>query len=230
MTLKSACHALACFALLLLVPSCKKDEIIPPDPYFREYFPAEVGSYIIYECDSIIFDDFNQVVDTQTFRIKEYFESSFTDNTGRPAIRIERYKQFGPAGTWHLKDVWQLAKTDQQVEKVEEDVRMIKLIFPVKEDKEWDINALNNVGARTVAYKDVHTSYSTGSLSFDSTITVENTDPKNLINEYRDTEIFAKNVGLIYKRFVDVKYLTPPAVGVESGVVFTMRAVEIGKE
>jgi len=129
-----------------------------------------------------------------------------------------------------LSDVWQVVKTDLQVEKVEEDVRMIKLIFPVVDEKEWNINALNNVGARTVAYKDVHLPYETETLSFDSTVTVENTDPQNLINEYRDTEIFAKGLGMIYKRFVNVEYVTPPAVGVESGIVFTMEAIEFGKE
>jgi hypothetical protein len=213
-----------------LFQGCKKDSVIPPDPYYREYFTAEAGQYIIYQCDSIVFDDFNGTIDTFRFKIKEYYESEFIDNAGRKAMRIERFKQAENASNWVLSDVWQVVKTDLQVEKVEEDVRMIKLIFPVVDEKEWNINALNNVGARTVAYKDVHLPYETETLSFDSTVTVENTDPQNLINEYRDTEIFAKGLGMIYKRFVNVEYVTPPAVGVESGFVFTMEAIEFGKE
>jgi hypothetical protein len=219
--------------LLVAIPlleGCKKDSVIPPDPYYRDYFTSEPGQYIIYNCDSIVFDDFNGTIDTFRFRIKEYYESEFVDNAGRNAIRIERYKQPLNASNWTLSDVWQVTKTDQQVEKVEEDVRLIKLIFPVADDKEWDINALNNLGKRTVAYKDAHLPYSTEALNFDSTVTVENTDPQNLINEYRDTEIFAKGLGMIYKRFVNVQYVTPPAIGVESGTVFTMQAVEFGVE
>jgi hypothetical protein len=35
---------------------------------------------------------------------------------------------------------------------------------------------------------------------------------------------------MVYKRFVNVEYITPPAVGIESGVVFTMQAIEFGQE
>jgi len=223
-------YLLAFLFVIPLFQGCKKDTVIPPDPYYREYFTAEAGQYIIYQCDSIVFDDFNGTIDTFRFKIKEYYESEFIDNSGRNAIRIERYKQTENASNWVLKDVWQVVKSDLQVEKVEEDVRMIKLIFPVVGEKEWNINALNDLGARTVAYKDVHSPYSTATLTFDSTITVENIDPQNLINEYRDTEIFAKGRGMVYKRFVNVEYITPPAVGIESGVVFTMQAIEFGLE
>ncbi len=223
-------YLLAFLFAILLFQGCKKDTVIPPDPYYREYFTAEVGNFIVYQCDSIVYDDFNGTIDTFSFRIKEYYESEFVDNSGRSAIRTERYKQIESASNWVLKDVWQVVKTDLQVEKVEEDVRMIKLIFPVVDEKEWNINALNDLGVRTVAYKDIHSPYSTETLTFDSTITVENIDPQNLINEYRNTEIFAKGLGMVYKRFVDIQYVTPPAIGVESGVVFTMQAIEFGKE
>lgn len=223
-------YLLAFLFAIPLFQGCKKDTVIPPDPYYREYFTAEVGNYIVYQCDSIVYDDFNGTIDTFSFKIKEYYESEFIDNSGRSAIRIERYKQAENSSTWTLKDVWQVVKSDSQVEKVEEDIRFIKLNFPVIDEKTWNINAINSLDPRMVAYKDVHKQFATDSLSFDSTVTVENTDPQNLINEYRDTEIFAKGLGMVYKRFVDVKYVTPPAIGVESGVVFIMQAVQFGTE
>jgi hypothetical protein len=214
---------------LLTANSCKKDTIQLPEPSYREYFKDAVGSYIIYECDSIIYDDFNQSIDTNSFLIKEYFQSNFVDNSGRNAIRVERWKKPIDSLNWFLKDVWSLVKTDVQVEKVEEDLRFIKLVFPVRESLQWNTNALNSLDARTVTYSKVHQAFSTDSMQFDSTITVENIDPTNLVSEYRNTEVFAKNAGMIYKKFVDVKYIIPTNE-IKSGVVFTMKAIEIGTE
>ena len=214
---------------LLTANSCKKDTIQLPEPSYREYFNDAVGSFIIYECDSIIYDDFNQSIDTNSFLIKEYFQSNFVDNSGRNAIRVERWKKPIDSLNWFLKDVWSLVKTDVQVEKVEEDLRFVKLVFPVRESLQWNTNALNSLDARTVTYSKVHQAFSTDSMQFDSTITVENIDPTNLVSEYRNTEVFAKNAGMIYKKFVDVKYIVPTNE-IKSGVVFTMKAIEIGTE
>jgi len=215
-------------AIMLVTNGCKKDSIILPEPDYTGYFPDKAGSYIIYDCDSLYYNSFTSMIDTFKFQIKEFYESAYTDNANRRAIRIERWKKTDSLNWW-LKDVWSLAKTQKQVEKVEEDLRLVKLVFPVKNEKEWNINALNSGTKRIVNYQDAHKPFSTGVLNFDSTVTVVNIDPVNLVNEYRDTEIFALNVGLVYKRYVDVQYVVP-TLQIKSGVIFTMRAVEIGNE
>jgi hypothetical protein len=213
-----------------MLVSCKEETILPQEKQFNNYHPATKGAFIVYACDSIVYDDFTNTVDTLRFKIKEYYETEFTDNSGRTALRLERYKM--PEGTtqWQLRDIWSLVKTDKQVEKIEEDVRMLKLLFPIKEGLEWDINALNNVGSRTVVCKDVHQPFAGQAFNFDSTVTVVNTDPANLVSEFRDTEIFAANKGLVYKQFVNVRYNTPPQTGIKSGTLFTMHAIEFGQE
>jgi hypothetical protein len=214
--------------LAIMLVSCKEETILEQQPQFNNYFPAVVGSYIVYDCDSIVYDDFNGTVDTFRFQVKELYETEFTDNSGRTAIRLERYKKSEGSSQWQLRDIWSLVKTDKQVEKVEEDVRMLKLLFPVKEGLEWDINALNNTGSRIVTSKSIHQPYQVDAFSFDSTVTVVNTDPENLVSEYRDTEVFAANKGMVYKKYVNVRYNTPPQTGIKSGTQFTMQAIEFG--
>jgi hypothetical protein len=216
------------YSAAMYFSSCKEDAVIAPEIAYTQYFPDKVGSYILYNCDSIVYDDFNGTIDTFRFQIKEYYESEFTDNSGRKAIRIERKKR-DDTTSWFIKDVWYLAKTAKQVEKVEEDVRYIKLNFPVKSGKVWNVNALNSLGEQEVEYQEVHKPFSTGVLNFDSTLTVVNTDPVNLISEKRNTEVFAINVGMVYKRYVDVDYVIPTPE-IKKGVVFTMSAIEIGFE
>ena len=210
--------------------SCKEETILPQEPQFNNYHPTIKGAFIVYACDSIVYDDFTNTIDTFRFKIKEYYETEFTDNSGRTALRLERYKMPEGSTQWQLRDIWSLVKTDKQVEKVEEDVRMLKLLFPIKEGLEWDINALNNVGSRTVVCKSVHQPFEGQAFNFDSTVTVVNTDPVNLVSEFRDTEIFAANKGLVYKQFVNVRYNAPPQTGIKSGTFFTMHAIEFGQE
>lgn len=213
-------------AIAASVASCKKDSVIPPDPYYYDYYPTAVGSYITYQCDSIVYDDFNGTIDTFRFQIKEVYQSEFTDNAGRRAIRIERFKKTDTT-SWFLKDVWFTAADQDQAEKIEEDVRFVKLVFPVKSGKVWNSNALNSLGERLTEYKNVHQSYSTTALNFDSTLTTINTEPANLVEEYRNTEVYAKGVGLVHRKLVDVRYVVPTPV-INSGVVFTMNAIETG--
>lgn len=221
------------FTSALLVAACKKDNSKEEQViFFDHYFNDTQGFYIDYACDSLIYNDFTSTVDTFRFDIREYFESSFVDNAGRNALRIERWKKT-PDTTWFLKDVWQVTKTRLQVEKVEEDIRQVKLKFPVGDNFLWDMNLLNSLGTKNVRYFNLHKPFDNGILAFDSTVTVRNTDPENLVSEYRTTETYATNIGLIYKQFVDVKLKTdnislPWQQRIRSGVIYTMRAKAFG--
>ena len=122
---------LLAFFVIGLIAACNKTEKEPEQVrFYDEYFTDSVKYYIDYACDSLVYNDFTGDVDTFRFDIREFFESSYIDNAGRRAIRLERWKKTADT-TWFLKDVWNLAKTKLQVEKVEEDVRYFKLKFPL---------------------------------------------------------------------------------------------------
>ena len=123
--------------MCLLFSSCKKDA--PSDTTLNQgynYFPGEVGSYIIYEVDSIAYDDKSHAPDTTRYLLKEVFASTFTDNSGRPTLRLERFiKMYNDSIpydslNWTGPRVWYANITSNTVEKVEENIRYIKLVFP----------------------------------------------------------------------------------------------------
>jgi hypothetical protein len=214
----------------IVLAACKKESIETVPQINTSYIKVQQGFFVEYNCDSVVVDDFNGTIDTFTFQIKEYQQSYFTDNEGRQAIRLERWKRNDSISTWQLKDVWSLVKTNDRFEKVEEDVRMVKLLFPVREKLEWNLHMLNNSDPRIVTTKDVHKSFVANGITFDSTVTVVNTDPENLVSEFRDTEIFASQIGLVYKKLTDVRYVTPPQTGIRSGTIYTMKASRWGFE
>ncbi len=224
--------------IALLFAACKKDKTVETVDIGYNYFPTEVGRYVVYQVDSISYNDFFTPVkiDTTHFQLKEVIESVFTDNEGRESERIERYVRYADSLPWSLRDVWYQTRSTTKAEKVEENVRFIKLTFPTRNNQKWNGNALNTIGTYTYEYKSVDTKKTVNGNVFDSTLTINQILDSNLIEKKYQLEIYAKNVGMIYKRFVDVqdKGITiepgPLSNRIDAGTDFTYRIIEYGKQ
>lgn len=175
------------------------------------YAPDKIGFYIVYDCDSIVYNSFTKKIDTFKFQTKEVIESNYTDNADRPTQRIERYrKNYSKtipysAMAWTLKDVWAANKTNKSFERVEENERFVKLTFPVDKNNTWNGNAFNTMGEWNYKYVDAHVKRTLAGTNFDSTTQVVQINKETLIDKKYYVEIYAKNVGMIYKEIVDVK-------------------------
>src|ERR1700757_476515 len=78
--------------LFFVFQGCKKDHPVTADAGYS-YFPNNIGHYCIYDVDSTVYDDFNHDTLNYKYQVKEVIESYYTDNEGRQAMRIERYKR-----------------------------------------------------------------------------------------------------------------------------------------
>ena len=156
--------------------SCKKDKPTETTQDFGyNYFPDEVGNYIIYTVDSIHYDDAgNFPHDTTRYLLMEKNESIFYDNTNRPTVRMERYKKYYndsipyDAMQWVLTDVWTANKTTTTLEKKEENIIFLKLIFPVKLGKIWNGNSYNSLSPQDYEIISADQPDIMNSISFDS--------------------------------------------------------------
>lgn len=191
------------FAFIFFFHACK-DKTLPAVDVGYEYFPVEIGHWVEYEVDSVVYDDFTGTIDTFQFYIRELYESEFVDNQGRPTIRIERYYKDIDTANYVLKDIWYANKTNTTAEKVEENYRYIKLAFPIKETTIWDANATNVYDALESEYRDMYKAKTINTLQFDSTITAYYNDETTLISEDYHFEVYAKDVGMIRKNYVSL--------------------------
>ena len=189
--------------MAIILFSCKKDDIVVDLGY--NYFPESVGTYVIYDVDSFVYNNFTHTVDTFTFQVKEIIESVYKDNANRNTLRLERYYRGDASQDWLLQDVWVANKTVNRAEKVEENQRFVKLIFPTKKGLVWNGNASNTNGEQNYIYTDVDVKRTINNLSFDSTLLVTQIADSNLIEKKVSVEMYAKNVGMIYKHFASVK-------------------------
>lgn len=232
-------HSVA-FALLVsaFVFSCKKDEPVPENAGYN-YFPNALGHYCIYEVDSTVYDPFQHDTDFYRYQVKEVIESYFTDNEGRQAMRVERYKRpyidTVPYDSlpWAISRVWTFVRTASEAEKVEENQRFIRLTFVPRVSKKWDGNAYNTIGEWKYKYTAVDEPYSINTLHFDSTALVVQKDDENLLESRHYSERYARNVGMIEKKVIDVRDTAlvigvPVANRIYSGVIYNIRLVDWG--
>jgi len=222
------------FFLGVVFFSCKKDkEIIPSVDFGYNYFPNDVGRYVIYQVDSIYANNPNQF-DSTRYLLKELIAATFLDNSNRPTLRIERYYRMYHFNTqsydsaWSAPKVWTANRTQNSLEKKEENITYLKLVFPVQKDKQWNGNVYNMIGYKEYQITSVDQHETINAVYFDSVATVTQLDEKNIILTQIEKEKFARNVGLIYKQkdslskqgfnFVDT-----------TGYRFTQKIISYGK-
>lgn len=200
-------HCTFCIVLCTFLFSCRKDKPADtPTDFGYNYYPNTIGHYVVYQVDSIWQDDKSNVRDTTRYLLKELIAAAFLDNSGRPTLRIERYSQFYHFDThtwdtvWSVPRVWTANRTPATLERKEENITYLKLIFPVKLNKQWNGNVYNTLGTKTYTIAAADQPDAVGALHFDSVATVTQFDEENLVLSQIEKEKFARNVGLIYKQ------------------------------
>lgn len=207
-----------------LIVSCKQEDENPIDVGYN-YFPDNPGHMVLYNVDSTYWDDFTHTKRFSHCLIKELVESTYLDNQNRPTQRIERYRQHDTL-PFYLKDVWASTLTASTAEKVEENLTYIKLIIPVVHGQSWNGNALNILGEQDYEFDNVNEPYTVDGVTYDSTVTVIQNIDSNLIFVKKQFEVYAKNVGLIYRRYRDIqKYPNPLHDSIVSGVDYSYKII-----
>lgn len=191
------------FSILILAGAfffsgCKDDEE-SYDPGYA-YFPLEVGDYKIFDVQKNSY----QPTDTtyENYQIKEVVAETFTIND-ELRYRLERFKRFNSTDPWPFApdSVWSVAFSNSKVIKVENNIRLIKLIFPVENGRTWNGNAENVLGEDSYTLQDVAKPFTVPAQSFPNTATVlqsPNDSTTRLSKDYR-AEVYAKDLGMIYK-------------------------------
>lgn len=186
----------------IVLSSCKKSNNEASKMYYS-YFPNEVNSWVEYEGRRII--HVNPLgTDTNYFYLKEVIAEEFIDNEGRTTLRVERFEKDSLHHEYVIKDVWYANLTNTTAEKVEENIRFTKLIFPISGTKTWDGNAFNTLDKWQYEYDSLHNPKSFNNLDFDSTIKVMQIDNINPFQRQVAFEIYANYVGLVRKSYINI--------------------------
>ena len=231
---KLTIKVLAVLICLQFLISCTKQDTISPSVKAVNYYPVVVGKVWIYRLDSTTIPDFGASLIVHSYHIKDSVASSFLDNTNRMSWIVYRFiTDTLEQMPWQSLSTYYITPTATNVEVLDDNnLRFIKLVTPVVKNKSWQGNSYIDTRSITSSYQyldgwnytytAVDSPYTTLAGTIDSTVTIlqqDETSPEGPFNpdyfQQRDysVEVYAKNVGLIYKDFLHWIWQPDPEPG-----------------
>ena len=211
------------------IVSCGKDDAKPVLKFYDSYFPMETGIYIDYYVQEINHDASSTVPhDTSTYYMRALIEDTIIDNQGRLAHKYIRLTRMEVDDDWQVSDVWTSINNNHKIELIEENMRKVKLILPPTTYDVWDANIYNSLSEMNCYYEDIHQPYSINSMSFDSSLTVQQENVLNLVEFKKKYEIYANHVGLVKKQFKDLVISNFDTLNITSGQELTLNCIGFG--
>jgi len=209
-------HAIlfAIFALIALASCTPELEDYQGNVEGPKFFPLAVGNSWIYRVDSVIYDNKGLNVDSVSGYIRETITSQYMDSAGDKVFRIERSSKKVSVGGWEVISIWTASKNEKTAYKTENNLKFLKLTFPVLVDKSWEGNIYfpDDIVVRIAGepikmyqnwgkykYTGVDESLVLEGLQYDGVASVLQADIENKISKRYSIEKYARNIGLIYK-------------------------------
>ena len=216
--------------LALSITSCKKKKVDSPKMY-TNYFGLKEGRYVIYDVQEMFHDvAVSPQHDTNFYQLKTVIGNEITDNQGRIVREFKRYKRNKITDVWVFSDLWTAVIENNKAELVEENQRVIKLVFAPTADKKWNPNAFNMLDSLKYYYSNIHSPYNLSGLSFDSTVNVSNDKFFSLIDYKIDNYKYATNIGLIQKTYKNLTIANFDTLDVRKGSEIHYKCIGYGFE
>ena len=231
---------------LLAIGSCKKTT--DSNPYGADattgYYPLQIGHYVEYSVDSSIWNDFDCTLLNHHLQMRYTVSDTFRDNQGLLSYTIDVTSRIYDTLPWVNNEVIYATQTGSSLFVTQNNLRFQKLIFPVTDSLAWKGNSAIPAADQDLAwftnwtYKTSNTGkvYNDGPVSYDNTVIVDEdneqqNDPATMPSSYAyrtySRDVYAYNVGLIYREFThwtyDLNKATPPQY-CKKGFSVVMRA------
>ena len=208
------CTSIWPVVILALAFGCTTSEDKPND---AAYFPLKVGSTWMYDVEETTISRATCTDDGVTisnYELRVIVADSFPNTENGFTYLIHRAKRSKSTDEWTELDTWTSKLSGNKIINSESNINFVKLVIPLSDDVKWNGNQFNNKlelnGLNEDEYKAtlVGQPYTNPSaFTFPKTVSiVQNDQQKNLL--YRDSrlEVFAFEVGLIYKESYLLNY------------------------
>ena len=218
------------FFVLAGLWSCDNDSGV--EPAFgtgHDFFPLDPELVRIYQVEEI---SFFPSLDTAQFQLRMQVVDSFQNQAGGFTYIQHLSTRSTASDHWQFLTAWSARLEENRAIQTEENVSFVKLFFPIEENREWDGNAFNVSDGDTYQMIDLFSSYVTPKQdTIPNTLTVLQEDNQDFIVSLdQRKEIYAQDIGLVFKEVVLLNYCTNPnCIGqqiVESGRKLTQYLLE----
>ena len=220
-------RVLPCLSLLtlLFLVSCKKETEQYQAETVSQYVSPQPGKYITYRTDSTVTVSFGSSLRVNSYQEKLVVDALLTDNLGRPSYRVFRYiRDTAGLQAWKPQGTLFITPTANTLEVIENNLRTVKLVTPVKVDNTWkgnqflptspyaptfDFSIDNDISDWQYTYAASDETFTANGKSIPNVVTVEQSDEGSSIpvtsDNYsfktRSVEKYAKGLGLVFQEF-----------------------------
>ena len=184
-----------------------------------DYFPLNTGDLRVYEVTRID-HNLDQSSDTLRYQLKEVVGEKFSSG-GEESFRLERFTRLDETEEWQEDSVWSARRNTFQAVVVENNVPIIKLSFPLEEDRRWDGNAMNSKEYDEFKMVNLDAAYTVNGVNFAPSLEMvkeEALDATQRVTDSFHKEYFARDIGMIYRIDIDRKYCSVEDC-VEPGII-----------
>jgi len=212
------------------ITSCSTKETLQLTS-LEDIYPLQEGKIFIYRLDSTVLSNFNKTLITKSFLAKDSIADQFTDAAGRKSFKIFRFITDTLQTTaWKYTATFFTSINKNSIEFIDnQNLRFVSLVNPVRSGVQWYgtqfINA-PNTSSDYFFMKDWFFEFQNADEPFTvqygiipNTFTVlqaDFEDPDGPFNpnlprseKAFSKEVYAKNIGLIYKEFLHWEWQNP---------------------
>lgn len=185
---------------------CSETMEIDPSESGTEYFPLQIGTYRIYQVRGVVYNFAEDSVEF-SYLMKESVVDSFQNLESGISYKIQRQKKYNENDPWEIDSIWMARVDNKTAVRIEHNVPIVSLTFPLKESKTWDGNKLNGKSEKEFKMINVGEPYSDIYGSHEKTVTViQEYFPDVIVKNISEKEIYSKKKGLVYKENIKLIY------------------------
>jgi hypothetical protein len=225
--------------MVSLIISCQKQEIEQIQlEYDYGYFPLDSGFWKQYDVTYIEIDAASEFYDTVYYQLREVYSGWFLNAANDSMMRVERFVRDSSNNSWQASTVWQAGIENDDALQIEENIKYLKIKFPLRLDFEWNgdiYNRLDTLEEYKYTLKGMDIPETINQISFDSVLTVSQKSKISKIDKVDYVEKFAYGIGLVEKYEIDVYTTdTDESVSIEQratkGTMYYQKITHYGKE
>lgn len=244
------------FAVLLscsiLVTACRNNSVNPEADGGSDYYPLQLGKYILYDVDSIYWNgEIGEEIPTR-WQFRYDFVDTFRNDEGQLTYTVDVRKRKASTTTFILDDVIHITPFKDRIEYKHNNLHFISFKLPVNGSVHWDPLSYILVDPEIdlkypefgsemwdCHYTSIGLPYNNEILYFDHSITLNQindmegdplTDTTMAAHKFYGQEIYAYGVGMVYKEYEAWTFepMSPYGAGTgkKHGYYVRMKAVE----
>ena len=222
-------------SVFILFTSCKDEA--PEEPkdltIGQSFYPIQKGQFQTFSVRQTRFA-LNVTPSTTTYQLKEVIGDEFIGENGEKVHEVLRYVRRNGLENFRLDSVFSVRKNDNVVVKMEHNIPYVKFDFPIEEGKTWNGNLFNARPAKDYLAQNVNAGKAVGSNNFSRTITIIESQDSSLVDKNLRYEIYADEIGLIYKKTESLLYCNQPECFgqkiIERGIISELTIFDWGIE